>query len=168
MHSAFDGGIAPEQGIDVDGKTSRVGTTMNTESEWHEELTLILDALNDAPLECDGMTYAISVVLTQAGIRHRCLLGYVRDKQTGNNCAPHWIQLADGWIVDFRLRMWLGDEDRIPHGVFHPSSWPDLNYEGSYRERMDTINPLVLEVMTEGKLSHVKVPRGFAEENPDV
>lgn len=142
---------------------------VNQDSEWHEELALMLGALDDAPLECDGMSYAISVALGRAGIRHRCALGYVRDEQTGNCVAPHlWIVLADGWIVDFRLRMWLGDEDRIPHGVFHPQLQPEFTYQGEYRERQGSISEGVLELMTDGRLSHVKVPKEFVKENPNV
>lgn len=138
-------------------------------SPWHEELGILLTALDDSPLECDGLTYAVSFVLHQAGIKHRCVMGFVKDVDTGNCVAPHvWVELADGWIVDFRLRMWLGDEDRVPHGVFHPAANTNFRFHGEYRERNNTINNSILDIMTEGRLSHVKVSQEFVEENADV
>lgn len=147
-------------------------TTPCLESEsspWHEELGMLLAALDDSPLECDGLTHAVSFVLHEAGIKHRCAIGFVMDADTGNCVAPHvWVELADGWIVDFRLRMWLGDEDRVPHGVFHPASNKTFQFHGEYRDRSSTINHRVLDMMTEGRLSHVKVSREFVEENRNV
>lgn len=138
-------------------------------SPWHQELEAILQCLEDAPLECDGMTYALSFVLSRAGIKHQCKMGYVRDTQTGYCVTPHlWIELADGWFVDFRLRMWLGDDDRIPHGVFSAQDAKDFEYQGQPKGRANTISDQVLDIMTEGKLSHVKVPDQFVKENPDV
>lgn len=137
-------------------------------SPWHEELGMLLAALDDSPLECDGLTHAVSFVLHEAGIKHYCAMGFVKDADTGNCVAPHvWIELTDGWIVDFRLRMWLGDEDRVPHGVFHPASNKTFQFHGEYRDRSSTINHRVLDMMTEGRLTHVKISREFVEENPN-
>lgn len=32
-----------------------------------------------------------------------------------------WVVLTDGQHCDFRARMWLGDDSRVPHGVFLPT-----------------------------------------------
>jgi hypothetical protein len=137
-------------------------------SSWHEELSLQLAALNDAPLECDGMTHAISAALSRAQVSHRCMTGYVTDNSSGNIVTPHlWVELGDGWIVDFRLRMWLGDEERVPHGVFRPQDQPEFLYQGICRPKA-RVSLQLLDSMTEGRLSHVKVPREFVEENPGV
>lgn len=151
-------------------KQSMTVPSMESESSpWHEELGMLLAALDDSPLECDGLTHAVSFALHQAGIKHSCAMGFVRDTDTGSCVAPHlWVELADGWIVDFRLRMWLGDEDRVPHGVFHPALHPTFQFYGEHWERISTINHSVIDMMTEGRLSHVKVSQEFVEENPNV
>lgn len=140
-----------------------------TPSAWHEELELMLLALDDAPVECDCMTYAISHLLDKAGIHHRCMMGHVEDRITGIVVAPHlWVELCDGWVIDLRLRMWLGDDDRIPHGVFRPEVYPEIAFEGKPRRRIGTISETALDEITEGRLSHVKVPAGFAQENSNL
>lgn len=142
---------------------------VTSSSAWHEELEILLLALDDAPVECDGMTYAISHLLDRAGINHRCMMGHVQEQTTGSAVSPHlWIELGDDWIIDFRLRMWLGDDDRIPHGVFCREDYPELSFDGSSRRRICTISEAVLNEITEGRLSHVKVPAGFAQENSDL
>ncbi len=51
-----------------------------------------------------------------------------RNEQTKDIVTPHfWVVLDDGWLVDLRLRMWLGDHDNIPHGVFHPDNEQDFS-----------------------------------------
>lgn len=126
-------------------------------------------ALDDSPLECDGITHAVSFVLHEAGIKHRCALGFVKDAEIGIYVIPHvWIELTDGWIVDFRLRMWLGDEDRVPHGVFNPALNKNFQFHGNEQARITTINHRALDMMTGGRISHVKFTREFVEENPNV
>lgn len=127
-------------------------------AEWLAELEAVLMTLDDSPVECDGMTYAISYLLQQAGISHTAMLGQVEDRQTGDLLFPHcWIELDGGWIVDLRLRMWLGDEDRIPHGVFHRGRESNFDYQGEAMHGRH-ITRSVLDMLTEGRLSHVKVP----------
>lgn len=153
-------------------KTSAEGgcdSPVTSSSAWHEELEILLLSLDDAPVECDGMTYAISHLLDRARINHRCMMGHVEERATGSVVAPHlWVELGDGWIIDFRLRMWLGDHDCIPHGVFRREDYPDLNFDGNQRRRISTISEAVLNEFTEGRLSHVKIPAGFAEENSNL
>ncbi|WP_244913650.1 hypothetical protein [Vibrio casei] len=138
-------------------------------SNWHEELCLILSALDDLPLECDGISCSISLILTKAGIKHRCVVGYVSDLTSGNCVTPHvWIELIDGWIIDYRLRMWFGDEDEIPHGIFHPSSEPTLFYKSTSNDLGELKSDDFLDLATVEKLSHVKVSSDFVLENPNV
>ncbi|MBS4161489.1 hypothetical protein GWP49_30920, partial [Klebsiella pneumoniae] len=87
--------------------------------------------------------------------------GFVRNEQTKDIVTPHfWVVLDDGWLVDLRLRMWLGDHDNIPHGVFHPDNEPGLFYKGDpvQNHKGMRLGKAVLDIMTDGKLSHVKVP----------
>lgn len=138
-------------------------------SSWHDELSIILSALDDLPLECHGISCSISLILRKAGIKHRCVVGYVTDTLSGNCATPHvWIELNDEWIIDYRLRMWFGDEDEVPHGVFHPSSEPTLYYKRTSKD-LDTFETSdFLDFETELKLSHVKVPDDFVLENPNI
>lgn len=74
----------------------------------------LLDALR---VECDGMARVASALLLRDGIAHSPMLGRLSVPGIGDIPYHHWIQLADGRIVDLRARMWLGDDPRVPHGV---------------------------------------------------
>lgn len=131
-------------------------------TEWHKELEVALLTLDDCQVECDGMTWAISHLLGEAGVEHDCMYGFVRNEKNKDIVAPHfWILLNDGWIIDFRLRMWLGDSDTIPHGIFHPGNEPNFQYKGDsvQNSKEMRLRKRVLDIMTDGKLSHVKVPQ---------
>jgi hypothetical protein len=93
-----------------------------------ESLTAKYDKL---PLECDGLTRVLSYVLKENGIKHSVYDGSVRYKEEG---IPwhFWIELNDGRVVDYRLRMWIRDRS-APHGVFKPNKYPDLHYENRKR-----------------------------------
>ena len=78
-----------------------------------------LDQLDTAQLECDGVSRCLSTLLDREDVQHEVHLGWV---EVEGRCAvtPHfWIQLS-GFIVDLRLRMWLGNRPEFPHGVFAP------------------------------------------------
>lgn len=81
------------------------------------ELTRFVD---DLPVECDGATRILHLVLTQRRIKHDSFSGPLP------NGIPHcWIEVdtVDGhFAVDYRLRMWLGADQ--PHGVFDRSAAP--------------------------------------------
>lgn len=55
--------------------------------------------------------------------------------------------------------MWLGDHDNIPHGVFHPDNEPDFSTrETLFKTIKDETGQSRPDIMTDGKISHVKVP----------
>lgn len=149
--------------------TYKVAPVSCERSIWHEELDLILSELDDAPLQCNGVSFAVSAALNRAGILHRIYLGHVQDKNTRSIVTPHlWVALDDGWVIDYRLRMWLGDEDSVPHGVFHPCS---LIAKGLFyrTQRAATLGGLcydTLDCMTDGRLRKIFLPREFAQQNP--
>lgn len=66
------------------------------------------------------MTRVISTLLQKLSVKHRVHVGSLDVEAVGH--IPHhwWIDLADGRLCDLRARMWLGADDRVPHGVFHP------------------------------------------------
>lgn len=129
-------------------------------SVWHDALEIGLLPLEETGLYCDGMTYVISHLFRKADIPHRCQMGYVKDEQYGNLVVPHcWVELeGDGdWIVDLRLRTWLGDDDEVPHGVFQLAGWSRFTYRGQLMADIN-LDEEAVEAMTDGKFSHVKVP----------
>ncbi len=125
-------------------------------TEWHRELEAVLMTLDDCQMECDGMTWAVSHLLNEAGVPHDCMYGFVRNEQTKDIVTPHfWVVLDDGWLVDLRLRMWLGDHDNIPHGVFHPDNEPGLFYKGDpvQNHKGMRLGKAVLDIMTDGNFT---------------
>ncbi|WP_223821873.1 hypothetical protein [Paenibacillus peoriae] len=53
-------------------------------------------------------------------------------KESENGIQPHlWIKLSDRMIVDYRARMWLGDGEEIPHGIFDSRQWELVRYKGN-------------------------------------
>lgn len=130
-------------------------------TEWLEWLEIDLMDLDDCQIECNGMSWAISHLLDSAGIEHECMLGYVISEDSNEAVTPHyWITLPGGWIIDFRLRMWLGDTDDIPHGVFHntEASLLGMRYEGKSLPRVGIeFSRAFLMNLTDDKVSHVKL-----------
>jgi hypothetical protein len=95
-----------------------------------ERLQVALLPLSRAPLECDGLTSALTTVLTAAGLPHTVYGGALRHLQRGFQPPIHFWIMLDEYVLDFRARMWLGESDDVPHGVFRPSDFPDVHYEG--------------------------------------
>lgn len=78
------------------------------------------------PLECDGMVTVASAVLERDGVPHRGHCGSMSVQGIGTIPLHCWISLPSGQILDLRARMWLGDDARVPHGVFYPAN--DTSY----------------------------------------
>ncbi len=78
--------------------------------------------LKIAHFECDGATLIISEILKRESIGHSIasgeLYGHNPDKK-GAYIIHVWIILDTGEWVDFKARMWMGDD--APNGVFFPS-----------------------------------------------
>ncbi len=125
---------------------------MDKQSFIHH-LRLILapyDALEH--LECDGLTQVIHRVLSDEQLQHTIYIGQVIDKT--NSCTipiHYWIDVEDVRI-DYRLRMWLGETPDIPHGVFHPTDYPMIFYEGSPIELASLPDFLIQELITPYKV----------------
>lgn len=86
-----------------------------------------LKPLDGLPLECDGMTRCISMLLQRESIPHEIATGAMKVRGRGDIGLHYWIELAGGVVCDFRARMWLGPFPEIPHGVFVPG--PEVQYE---------------------------------------
>jgi hypothetical protein len=70
-------------------------------------------------LECDGATRVLHYVLDKEKIKHVIKKGIVT---FGEQEIPlhFWIELPDGNIVDYKSRMWLGNQAQ--EGIFKPNS----------------------------------------------
>ena len=131
---------------------------VTTQPPCREHLELALLPLEDAPVECDGMSYLVSAALHAAEIPHALLVGCLIDNQSGSTVLPHvWIRLQcrDATaIIDFRARMWLGDNDDVPHGVFVEEHYPQYGYH-SHAELPSLLDCYLLDAMSDGRFSRV-------------
>ncbi|KGG87403.1 hypothetical protein P245_20280 [Comamonas thiooxydans] len=127
--------------------------------EWHaiagaEKLLQWMTTLDGLRQECDGMCRCVSTLLTRDVVPHRIHAGYVVAHSIGKSISPHlWIELEGGVFFDLRARMWLGNHESIPHGLFRPRA--DVEYFSSEEISPDRFGyPLSLfEVLAEAPLS---------------
>lgn len=87
-------------------------------------LSQTLSCVENAPLESDGFSLMLASKFDEAGWPYKRFAGIVHDNVGLKTVSPHlWIE-THGFIIDYRLRMWLPDQPaiRVPHGVFTPSS----------------------------------------------
>jgi hypothetical protein len=115
--------------------------------ERNQEILGNLEQYDKCRLECDGLSRVLSYILAANNIEHQVYAGEIVDTTTGNQFAPHfWIDLSDGQRIDYRARMWLGDHEQIPHGIFDPTTYP-VNYTGNpiEFENLDAIAPLLMK-----------------------
>lgn len=64
-----------------------------------------LQLLDGLPLECDGVTRALSLLLTREGIKHVIHIGALQVEGVGRIGLHWWIVLPGGQIYDARARM---------------------------------------------------------------
>ena len=102
----------------------------------------ILSPYDHAPVECDGFTRIAHTKLVEHGIEHTVMFGWVA---MGERRVTHlWVELPSGETVDYRARMWLGEE--APHGVFDPTDYPEVEYLGEEME-MEVPSPFLFETL---------------------
>jgi len=95
-----------------------------------KELTEFIDSV---PCECDGASRLIHLRLLRQKVPHVCRVGVVIATATDEVAIPiHWWIETDGKIIDYRARMWIGED--APHGVFTPESCPAFAYVGEPTE----------------------------------
>ena len=75
-------------------------------------------------LECDGMSRVVSYVLAQQGIKHKRVHGRAIK---GKNIYHEWVDLENGFIIDYRLRMWFGEN--VHHGYVAPDNTSGVIYD---------------------------------------
>ncbi len=104
----------------------------------------------DTPgLECDGQTRVFTTVLQEQSIPHTCMAGTLTHTAT-NECVPlhFWIELPDGFTADYRARLWLGESDEIPHGIFKKEEYPQVVYSGMAIS-LPPLPPAVFQALTD-------------------
>lgn len=91
----------------------------------------LVDPYDSCSLECDGMSRTLHLLLDINGIRHEVMGGGIYNHNDDSGFSPHyWIELDDGRIIDFRAQMWLGRGRDVPHGVFDPEDYTNIEYDG--------------------------------------
>nr|WP_192963334.1 hypothetical protein [Pseudomonas fluorescens] len=98
----------------------------------YAEIHQLLMPYDKAPVECDGFTRLAHTALADAGVAHTCHIGRIVSAD-GERQSPihYWIELTGGVIIDYRARMWLGNDEGVPHGVFCPDGYKSWVYQGS-------------------------------------
>lgn len=105
-----------------------------------------IELLDGLPLQCDGMTRALSLLLMREGVEHVVHIGAMEVAGVGRIGLHWWIALPGGQICDARARMWLGDDMRVPHGVFEPRV--GLIYDSRAVQLFD-YSPVMFWIVTE-------------------
>jgi len=118
-----------------------------------------LAPLDDLPLECDGLTRVVSILLCRERVAHTVLEGKLAVE--GHGAIPHhwWIALGDeldGWLVDYRARMWLGQSSTVPHGVH--CSPAEATYDGTAVEVVYSPTLLSIFALTTGDARLISYP----------
>lgn len=96
------------------------------------EIEELLNRYDSSPTECDGMTMLCHTVLHNVGVSHQVIAG-ICEYQDRIMPIHYWIELLDdhlGWVVDYRLQMWFGKSDNVPHEIFQPENYAQIEYIG--------------------------------------
>jgi hypothetical protein len=119
------------------------------------QIKQLLDPFDSTATECDGMTNLCHTILLQNNIDHQPMKGLLIYQEA---VVSHvWIDLSCDHSValcnriDYRARMWLGNSEEIPHGIFNPSLFPDVNYQGN-PFYLKPLHPVIFDVLASTKL----------------
>ncbi len=107
-----------------------------------------LARVNALQLECDGLTRVISTLLQRDGVDHRVFVGQLEVDGVGTIDYHWWIDLLDGTLCDLRARMWLGEFQDVPHGVFAPSDLQRYLAKEEIEVRSVALIPPLFQVLT--------------------
>lgn len=89
-----------------------------------QDLADWLAPVDQMQVECDGASRVISMLLQREGIDHVIETGSLNVPGVGRIPYHWWIRLGESEgaaLIDYRARMWLGSDPRVPHGVFMPA-----------------------------------------------
>ncbi|MDS1821550.1 hypothetical protein QX249_12830 [Vibrio parahaemolyticus] len=103
-----------------------------------EEIT----CLDSAPVECDGFSQLVVSALSRQNQEYKVFSGCV-STANGEKFSPHlWVEW-EGYIIDFRVRMWLGQDAQ--HGFLPKSDFEKL-YDGE-EIYMEPLEPFMEEIL---------------------
>ncbi len=117
-------------------------------SEQIDRLVMLLHALDALPLECDGLTRAISTLMQRDDVEHCIHVGRVQIEGVGTIPYHWWITLPDGRLCDLRARMWLGNDEHVPHGIFAPQEHQQYQIHNEVEPASIRLAPSLFYVLT--------------------
>jgi hypothetical protein len=104
-------------------------------------------------LECDGATRVLHYLFQEQNVKHVVKRGSV---VFGKDDIPlhYWIELPDGSVVDYKSRMWLGEQ--VQQGIFKPNE--KIQYIG--KETDLKVSKFIYEILTmsTGGVIEKKIP----------
>jgi hypothetical protein len=93
-----------------------------------DRLKTLVEHLENAPVECDGMARLVATVLAQNNIAYQGMAGSITPKGCDFSIPHFWVQVGE-FVIDYRAQMWLGDDKSIPHGVVRREDFYEI-YQG--------------------------------------
>jgi len=108
------------------------------------EIKELIEPYDKCHLECDGLTRVLHKVLHDNGVRHDVYIGSVEFKKDKDIPLHYWIELPSGKIIDYRARMWLGNQ--APHGIFRINE-NKIRYEGK-KINMPLLSDFIFSMLT--------------------
>lgn len=108
----------------------------------------VLQTVNAMALQCDGLCRVLSILLMRECVPHQTHLGALDVDGVGRIATHSWIELEHGVFVDLRARMWLGTDDRVPHGVFQLSPGQRYSTRGQLPVMSQPSSALMFEILT--------------------
>lgn len=107
-----------------------------------ESLIEEITCLDSSPVECDGFTRLVVTALSRKNQDYKVFFGSV-SAVNGETFSPHlWVEW-EGLIIDFRARMWLGQDAQ--HGFLPKSKFGEL-YNGA-EISMTPLDPFMEEIL---------------------
>lgn len=122
---------------------------MLNSSGWSVDVLQTVDAM---PLQCDGLCRVLSILLTRERVTHQTHIGALEVEGVGRIGTHCWIELQHGVFVDLRARMWLGPDDRVPHGVFQLSPGQRYSKRGQLPVMSHPSSALMFEILSDHRL----------------
>ena len=114
-----------------------------------------IGALDGLPLECDGVSRCLSQLLLREGVAHEIHVGALEVVGVGRIDHHWWVELPGGQVCDVRAAMWLGNDPRVPHGVFGPQ--PGQQYVS--RSLMQSeFSPVLFWIIAEQSIDEFVLP----------
>jgi len=132
------------------------------------DLVHLLEEFSKLALECDGLSRVLSYTLYRRGIDHGFVVGRL-DVDGKTAARPHaWLRVGEE-TVDFRARMWAGEHDYVPNGVFLQKDYPRVAYVA---ERADfpaqPVSKTVYDILVTQTHEHAKMLRAMLDSSGEA